>query len=52
MIDGHAHLCADDFREDVGPVVERAKAAGVQAALVVTETQQEFQVFFVRLISS
>ena len=34
---------AQDFREDIGAVDDRAKAAGVRAVLVNTETIQQYQ---------
>jgi TatD DNase family protein len=37
MIDCHAHLAGEDFDADRGPVRERARAAGVEAVLVVGE---------------
>jgi len=37
MIDCHAHLAAEDFDADRGPVRERARAAGVEVVLVVGE---------------
>jgi len=37
MIDCHAHLAGEDFDSDRGPVCERARAAGVEAVLVVGE---------------
>jgi TatD DNase family protein len=37
MIDSHCHLADDTFAADLGPVIERAKAAGLERVLVVLE---------------
>lgn len=42
-IDAHAHLCADDFTNDLAQVIEDATRVGVQGALVVAEFVNEFQ---------
>ncbi|XP_022094685.1 putative deoxyribonuclease TATDN3 isoform X2 [Acanthaster planci] len=41
-IDAHCHLASQEFTEDIGDVIDRAKQAGVRAALVVAEHQGEF----------
>ncbi|XP_011675695.2 putative deoxyribonuclease TATDN3 isoform X1 [Strongylocentrotus purpuratus] len=42
FIDCHCHLAADDFKEDIGEVISRAKGNGVEAVLVVAEHYGEF----------
>ena len=41
-IDAHSHLYADEFSEDLESVITEAKETGVCAALVVTETKDDF----------
>lgn len=41
LTDTHAHLCSPDFDADRGEVLERARAAGVQAVVAVGETLEE-----------
>lgn len=38
LVDTHAHLCAPEFTHDLGPVLSRARAAGVAAVIAVGET--------------
>jgi TatD DNase family protein len=38
MIDSHCHLADEGFAAELGPVVERAKAAGLERAMVILET--------------
>ena len=37
MIDSHCHLADEKFRDDLEPVIARAKEAGLQGALVILE---------------
>ncbi len=37
MIDSHCHLADDTFADDLGPVIARAKAAGLERVLVVLD---------------
>src|SRR6266704_533756 len=41
LVDAHAHLYAEAFNDDLGDVIERATARGVQAVLTVSETVDE-----------
>lgn len=41
LVDAHAHLYAEAFNADLGDVIERAVARGVQAVLTVSETVRE-----------
>jgi TatD DNase family protein len=41
MVDSHCHLAGPEFREDLRAVVERATAAGVDAALVILGAHDE-----------
>ena len=45
MIDSHCHLAGEEFAADLDVVIERAKSAGVQAALVIlaADDDQEFE---------
>src|SRR5262245_30146270 len=41
LVDAHAHLYAEVFNADLGDVIARATARGVQAVLTVSETVPE-----------
>lgn len=43
FIDAHCHLNAPCFAADLPSVIERAKKAGVQGAVVVTESMVDFE---------
>ena len=38
LVDTHAHLCSSDFDQDLGEVLARTAAAGVEAVIAVGET--------------
>ena len=42
-VDAHCHLNAHEFNEDIDNVISRAKSKGVQAAIVVTESVDDFE---------
>ena len=41
MIDSHCHIAGPEFAEDLDQVVERARAAGVERALVILAADDE-----------
>ena len=41
LVDAHAHLCSDAFREDLEAVLDRAAAAGVSRIIAVGETLED-----------
>ena len=41
MIDSHCHIASPEFAEDLDQVVERARAAGVESALVILAADDE-----------
>ncbi|MBI4391985.1 MAG: TatD family hydrolase, partial [candidate division NC10 bacterium] len=43
LVDAHAHLCADEFREDLEAVLAAASAAGVTRIIAVGETLEDAQ---------
>ena len=43
MIDSHCHLADEAFAEDVGAVVDRAKAAGVEQALCILDATNDIE---------
>lgn len=43
LVDAHAHLCADEFREDLEAVLAAAAAAGVTRIIAVGETLEDAQ---------
>ena len=43
MIDSHCHLADEAFAEDVGPVIDRARAAGVDQALCILDVTNDIE---------
>ena len=43
MIDSHCHIAGPEFADDLGPVVERARAAGLARAFVILAADDELE---------
>jgi len=52
VIDSHCHLADEAFAEDVGAVVDRAKAAGVEQALCILDATNDVECDRARQIAS
>ena len=52
MIDSHCHLAGDQFTTDLGPVIDRAKDAGLKGALVILGAEDEAELARAGAVSS
>ena len=52
MIDSHCHLADEAFAEDVGPVVDRARAAGVEQALCILDATNDIECVRAKRVAS